>query len=59
MLRYALQPVTRRGPTAAVSHIRRVAEPLYLVQAVVVLDGAMVAIALPKVQDGLSLSVVR
>jgi MFS family permease len=36
-----------------------VAEPLYLVQAVVVLDGAMVAIALPKLQDGLSLSVVQ
>ncbi|MGN6166952.1 MAG: MFS transporter [Solirubrobacteraceae bacterium] len=35
------------------------AEPLYLVQAVVVLDGAMVAIALPKLQDGLSLSVVQ
>lgn len=58
---YAVQPVPSHERTAAaVSRSRSVAGPLYLVlAAIVVMDGATVAIALPKLQDGLSLSVVE
>jgi MFS family permease len=56
---YAVRAVSRHGRIA--SAVSRPGNgPLYLVlQAVVVMDGATIAIALPKLQDALSLSVVE